>query len=90
MLSRRELPGDDAKGKEIGAAVDLTSTYLFGGHVPGRARRRARLGQPRHRRNVGVFDAREAEVEDLDVAVGAADQVLRLEIPVDDVARVGR
>ena len=38
---------------------------------------------------VGVGDAREAEVEDLDVAVRAPDHVLRLQIAVDDAARVG-
>ena len=89
MLAGRELPGDDAEGEEIGAAVDVAAAQLLGRHVAGCSRRGAGLGQPRDGANVGIGDAREAEIEDLDVTVGAADEVLRLQVAVNDVAGVG-
>ena len=89
MLAGCELPGDDAEREEIGAAVDVATAQLLGRHVARRSRCGAILGQPGHGAIVRIGDARQAEVENLDVAVGPADEVLRLQIPVDDVAGMG-
>ena len=88
MLARREFPRDHAKGEEVGARVRRASAQLLRRHVAGCSRRRPRFRQSRDRGEARVADSCESEVEDLDVPVCAPDDVLRLEISVDDAARV--
>ena len=85
MLAGRQLPREHAEGEDVGARVDFAAAQLLGRHVARRAERDARLGQPRHRRRIGLrLPAGQAEVEHLDLAVAAADHVLRFQIAVDD------
>jgi hypothetical protein len=68
---------------------------LFGRHVPVcpkdhpcRRRLIRRSGSRGRRRSVVVDQARDAEVQDLQAAVGGDEQVLRFEIPVNDAVIV--
>ena len=79
---REQLVEDRAQGEHVRARVGLLAAHLLGGHVVRRAHHRAR---PRH---VGGAEAGEAEVEDLDLAVGLEVHVAGLEVAVDDSLRV--
>ena len=90
--------------EEVGARVELAAGRLLGRHVRGRAHRRTGHGHVRngpgldgrlglHRRCCGrpaVGQLGEAEIEDLQVIAVADEQVRRLDVAVDDAARVRR
>jgi hypothetical protein len=97
-LAGEHLEEDRAHRVEVGAAVDRLAQRLLGRHVRRRAEHHAARGQLHVAEGVGgVADELDhAEVEQLDVLVllpGLAAQgqhdVLRLEIAVDQAARVG-
>ena len=66
-----------------------SAAKLFRGHVAWSARRSADFRQLHRGACLSGGDARKAEVENLDVPVRAADDVLRFEIAVDDASLVG-
>ena len=76
-----------AEREHVGAAVDALAGDLLGRHVSERAEHDS-LRRPRDGRPIGPGDVeplqREAEVENLDVAVAGQEDVLGLEIPVHD------
>ncbi len=101
-LSREHLPEDDAEGPDVGALVHRLAAGLLGAHVGRGPEDHAGLGPlARHRRGAGGVArvqggggvAREglgeAEVEDLDLAVGRELDVGGLEVAVDDALAVG-
>ena len=76
--------------------VDRLSAHLFGGHVVDGSHHRSRQRPDRFRRQVRrvgfgrpLRALREAEVEDLDVAVAGDEDVFGLQVPVDDSLLVG-
>ncbi len=76
-----------AQAVDVGADVGVAGVLrLLGGHVVGRAHDHVRAGQP-----VAALrrQRREAEVEHLDGAVAATDQVGGLDVAVDHAALVG-
>ena len=78
-LAREALEGEDADGPPVDAeTVPLDEDHL-GREVLGRAAERPRA--------VGEHLG-EAKVDELEVAVGVEQQILRLEVAVDDVERV--
>ena len=83
-LARRQLVQDDADGEDVAAAIDRRAAALLGRHVADLALERA--GQRLHfaRRRLG-----DAEVDDLDRAVEADDDVLRRDVAVHDLERCG-
>ena len=95
LLAREQLVEDRSERKNVRAVVDRESLHLLGRHVarrphdrPGlrvaRACRRARLLA----RSDGLDSLRQAEVEDLEVAVSRDEEVLRLQVSVDDALLV--
>jgi hypothetical protein len=75
--------------------VDREALDLLGRHVTGRPHDDPGLGMARARRGArllarcdGLDSFCQAEVEDLDVAVPADEEVLRLQVPVDDALLV--
>ena len=83
--SGRHLVHEQAKGKEIGAKVDVVAPNLLGRHVGRRADQRAGQRQPRVRQ---ILHAGDAEIEDLHHAGVAAHDVFRLQIAMDDAVRM--
>jgi hypothetical protein len=96
--ARQHLAEDDAEGEEVAAAVDALAEQLLGRHVVDRPQNGARLrldADERLLRAVGGArglrardELGDAEVENLDVAVAADHQVLRLQVAVDDARLV--
>ena len=104
LAARRHLVQDRPERELVRAVVDGAAARLLRGHVagrpehdPGRGLRRGRLGPGGRGRvepvllSAGAVAAQlgEAEVEDLDVAVGGHHDVLGLQVPVDDAGGVG-
>ena len=102
--AERVLPGEqviehDAERVDVGALVDGVAADLLGRHGVRRAEPRADHGQP-GLGGVGVQELGDAEVEQLDHALGRGvvavrrsggdEDVAGLEIAVDDAARVRR
>ena len=94
--AREQLVEDRPEREDVRAVIDRKPLHLLGRHVahrphdhPGlrvaRARRRARLLARRD----GLDPLRQAEVEDLEVAVSRNEEVLGLQIPVDDALLMG-
>ena len=79
-LARGQLEQDDADGEDVAAAIDRRAPALLGRHVADLALERA--GERLHfaRRRLG-----DAEVDDLDAAVEADDDVLRRDVAVHDL-----
>ena len=77
-LAGEQLEEDDPRGVEVRRLVDRSAARLLGGEVVRRADDRAFL---RHLTRAG---ARDAEVRDLDDALGVDDDVVRLDVAVDD------
>ena len=80
----QHLVEDDAEGVEVSARVARLALPLFGGHVGGRARDRAR-----HREARAAEDERDAEVGEHDLPFGVEHDVGRFQVSVDHAARVG-
>ena len=91
--ARQHLVEHAAEGEDVAAPVHPSAGHLFGRHVaegtehdPGRGLGEggAVVGE------LGAVEAlqRQAEIEDLDRAVRGQEDVLRLEVAVDDAARV--
>ena len=77
--------------------IDREAFHLLGRHVADRPHDRPGLRVARARRGArllaggnGLDPLGQAEVEDLDVAVSADEEVLGLQVPVDDALLVGR
>ena len=81
---RQHLEQDDAQRKHIRALVDPLARRLFGGHVTERADHPS-LGRPGLG---GVEELREAEVEDLYLAIDE-DHVRRFQVAMHDAPRMG-
>ena len=79
---RQHFVEHDARGVDVRARVCAVAPRLLGRHVVHRAERllRERVG--------GVGEAGDAEVSDLDAAVAKHHDVLRLDVAVDDAARM--
>ena len=79
---RQHFVEHDARGVDVRARVRAVAPRLLGRHVVHRAERllRERVG--------GVGEAGDAEVSDLDAAVAKHHDVLRLDVAVDDAARM--
>ena len=90
--ARHELVQHDAEAVAIRSPVNSEPARLFGRHVRDRAddHARARLDRRRHRRHRirrgprGPREGRDAEVEDLDVAIGPEHQVVGLDVAMHD------
>ena len=91
-LPREHLVEHGAEREDVGALVRGLAAHLLGRHVGERAEDRARLRVAAHRRDVGrtgyvlllLRQLRQAEVEDLDAAVGRDEEVVGLQVAVDD------
>jgi hypothetical protein len=87
-------PGDDfvehrADREEIRAAVEFLTERLFGAHITRRAENLADLRLHLRRRAVGIGNARDAEIEDLDRGpIPAKHDVRRFDIAVDDAGQM--
>ncbi len=102
-LAGNHLQQHHAEGPDVGAPVDGLAAGLLGAHVGGGAEQctdgghrrgdRRGVGQPRRAARAGRVPFErlgQAEVEQLDLAVGGEHHVGRLEIAVDDAAVVSR
>ena len=90
----QELVEQDPEREQVRARVEVATFALLGGHVgqgPGHGRGAAHEGHGEvdllHEARRGVS---EAEVEDLDAALGLDDDVLGLEVEVEDSSLVDR
>ena len=83
-----QLEGDAAERVEVAPRPGQPAHGLLGGDVVGRADRRARGGEPRGAARA-IERLGDAEVGDLDPAVGGDEQVLRLEVAVHDPEALG-
>lgn len=81
-LARNDFVEDTPQPEHVAAPIDRAAGELFGRHVAQGAQDVARL------RLVSFDHARDAKVEDLESAIGAADQILRLDIQVHDAGSV--
>ena len=83
-LRCEQLVENRPEREEVGTPVEVAAQHLLGAHVGGRAANDAlrREGGPRRR------GAGDPEVHHLHDAVMRADQVRRLQVPVDDHERV--
>jgi hypothetical protein len=81
-----ELVEDRADCKDVGTRVGRLAPSGFRRHVPDGAVNRPRLVEIRTEigRQLG-----QTEVQDLERSVVGNDEILRLEVPVKDAARVG-
>ncbi len=95
-FARRHLVEDRAEGELVGPEVERPPARLLGRHVADRSHHHPgprRVGRRLlHRQLVGLGrdELRQAEVQDLGVAVLGDHDVLRLQVPVHDPGRVGR
>ena len=85
VLAGRELPGDDAEHEDVGTCIRFLVAEDFRRHVTGRARNDPRLREPRAREIAAGDALRQPEVQHLDLAVLASNDVFRLQIAVNDV-----
>ncbi len=83
-LADQHLVEDDAERVDVGALVDAVAHRLLGGDVVGGAEDAAGRRHP-----VLLELARDPEVGQLRPPLGVDQHVLRLDVAVDDVARVG-
>jgi hypothetical protein len=76
--------------KEVGSCIDIVAPDLLGCHVAGGADDHAgeRLGRRLRRRRVRHLQLREAEVENLDPAVGGQEKIVGFQIAMNDPAGV--
>ncbi len=81
----RHLVEDDAERVDVAAGVDALAFGLLGREVRGRAHDGAGLGEAL----LGVDGPGDAEVGDLDLAVGGDQHVARLHVAVHDAVAVG-
>ena len=79
----QQLVRDHAEREHVGPAIDVVGDALFGRHV-----RELALDGARARAGLAQLGLRDPEVDDLDHALEADDQVLRRDIAVDDVERL--
>ena len=87
----RHLVEHDAEREEIASRIERILTNAFGRHVVRGTQRPAGDGRSveRRRREIGEADAPgQSEIEHLHVAGPADEDVARLDVPVDDAARV--
>ena len=87
MDTRQQLVEKHAKGKNVRTEVDLFTSQLLRRHVPGRPQHRTRLGEAGRRGRLTGTTGRQTgqtEVENLDTAIRRADDVFRLEIPMNN------
>ena len=78
------LPEDDAERVDVGRGRDRAAARLLGREVLARPEHRAGLGHA----VLDVERARDAEVRDLDLALLAEQDVLRLDVAVDEAVVV--
>ena len=83
LAAGQKLVAEGARGKEVGAVVDLVTPHLLRRHVVGGAEHGAGL------RDVRGGHVGEAEVEDLHRARGGDVDVAGLDVAVDDLLVVG-
>ena len=100
-MKGQELVEHDREAPGVGALVAASLLEVFGRHV-GRGANESRRIATNQRLADGLGDRQtrsalvasleetgDAPVDDVDLAVGADDEVLRLEVSVDDAAAVG-
>ncbi len=94
MPASGQLVEHQAQREDVGGGGDRLGARLLGRHVPGRAQEHARVRDAatgdRPAAGGSWQQPDQAEVEHLDVAVGADHQVLGLDVAVDDARGVGR
>ncbi len=97
LLAREHLVEDRPEREDVRAVVDRESLHLLGRHVargphdrPGLRVALVRGSARLLARSDGLDPLRQAEVEDLDVAVPADEEVLGLQVPMDDALLVRR
>ena len=88
MRAARVLVHQHAERKDVGPGIDLLAVQLLGRHVRRRADDRTRLRHAGERGLALRLDAGEAEVEHLEPTIGAAHDVLRLEVAMGDAGRM--
>ena len=88
--ARHELVGHDAQGVDVATHVEgvRVAGGLLRAHVGNRADHLPDVGLQRHRRQVGIRDAGDPEVEHLRLPGGVDQHVARLEVAVDHSAQV--
>ena len=96
LLAREQLVEDRPEREDVRAVIDRESLHLFGRHVARGPHDRAglRVARARWRARLlagsdGLDSLRQAEVEDLQVAVPGDEEVLGLQVPMDDALLVG-
>ena len=96
-LPRQHLVENRSEGKDVREVIRGQSAHLLGRHVANRSHDHAGLRLPRDCRGArlllrgnGVNPLREAEVENLEVAVPIDEEVLGLQVAVDDPLLVSR
>jgi hypothetical protein len=83
VLAGQHLVQHHTEGPDVGAAVERLAPHLLGAHVSHRAGPLSRRGELAPRK-LG-----DAEVQDLEHAVGGDHEVRRLDVPVDHAPLVG-
>ena len=94
--ARQHLVQHRPQTEDVGAMIDGQPSHLLGRHVSHRAHHGARLRVAGDRRGAGLFSRsgppdvlRQAEIEDLDLAVPGDEEILGLQVPVDDAPLMG-
>jgi len=89
--SAEHLAQDRAEAEDVGARIDGRAVDLFRRHVCRRAGEAlAQFVAPGLRPVRGRLQDGDAEIEDLERAVGGDEEVVRLDVAVDDALLVGR
>ena len=84
----RKLVDHQSEREEIAPAIQRLATQLLRRHVGGRPEARAVFGERRRAGRVRRERAREAEIQNLDLAVRPPHHILRLQIAMQDPAVV--